>query len=166
MIESSFRYKKPSALEWICSTAVFEHLPLLTGHFVLLRDIGAWCPLQPIGRWREFMPVFSIEGVVSKSASRSRHLLEHEWQPCGFDFIPQVGCPGVFHRSATILVLQFRLPIRVRRPQIFFSRAAFPASYKPMEAVQVYMLGNILKQWLRTDPADSGRNASEGVHFV
>ena len=35
-----------------------------------------------------------------------------------------------------------------------------------MEVVKIYILGNILKQRLRTDPADSGRNASESVHSV
>src|SRR5208282_1339850 len=88
--------------------------------------------------------------------NRSRHLLEHEGQPCGLDLISQVGCPQITHGAASVRVflLVLGFPILGGIPQIFLPRSALTAHHNPAEAFKVDVCGDVFKQWLRTDPAD------------
>src|SRR5208282_6443373 len=109
------------------------------------------------------MPINPVKSVVAPSAGGSRNLFEHERQLCGLDLISQVCCPLILHGPPSVSC-ELVPPVAFRVPQVFFSRPALPANNNPTESIKVDVSGDVLKQWLCTDPADGCWYASQRVH--
>ena len=118
-------------------------------------------------RWFKEIQTRKRRPIKPRTANAwATYLLKHKWQSCRLNLVPEISCPLIAHCAASALVLQFSFPVCRRVPQILVSRSALPASYKPMEAVKVYVLGNVLKQRFRTDPADNSGYSPQHVHFI